>query len=154
MGLNVLLPYRLLRLPYPAAAAGTSPNIGSLGALAKLSDEPFEVRVLSTLQGQLFTPGGGYHEGVLVGVGAREYHAVLLGEVSYLAYLLLSEVGLVGDPDCPMLKGVHGVLVAHGLIVEAAVLQGGVVRPPQPVGSGRSPSFLFGAGRTGPRLCP
>jgi hypothetical protein len=53
-----------------------------------------------------------------------------LGDVLQLRYLILREVGGVGDPDRTVLQGVDGVLVADGLVVVAAVLPDGVVRAP------------------------
>ncbi len=72
------------------------------GVLAVSPDEPFELGIVGAPQTLLCTSGGGYHGGVLVGVGAHEYEAVALGQVAQPLYII-EEVGLVGDLDRLML---------------------------------------------------
>ena len=50
--------------------------------MAVSSDEPFELGILGAPKTLLYTPGGGYNEGVLVGVEAHEYVAVALGQAA------------------------------------------------------------------------
>jgi hypothetical protein len=103
--MEVSLPYtyRLLRIPLPAPTRRVSRLDVHLRTLAVEPDEPFEVGVFGALQEQLFTPSGGHHWSWQVRVEANEYEAVTPGQIAELLYLLLREVGLVGNPDRPML---------------------------------------------------
>jgi hypothetical protein len=74
-----------------------------LRPLAVEPDEAFEVGILGALQPQLFTPGGSHDGSWQVRIGANEYEAVALSQIAQLPYLLLREVGLVGNPYRPML---------------------------------------------------
>ena len=112
-----------------AAGAGGS-GLGGLRALAVGPDKLLQIGVLFALQVQLFTPRGGHHRGVKVRVGTDKHVVVALGEVSQTCYLVLREVGAVGDPDRPVLEGVDGGLAAYGFFVETAVLPDGVVLSP------------------------
>src|SRR5215213_1188108 len=103
--------------------------LGGLGADAVGLDEALQVGVVGAIEGDLLAPGRGHHGGVKAGIGADEDVGLALGGVLQLRYLVLREVGGVGDPDRTVLQGVDGVLVADGLVVEAAVLPDGIVCP-------------------------
>src|SRR5829696_1006162 len=120
----------LLRRARAAGADGSW--FGGLGALTVGVDEALQVGVVRAVQAYLFAPGRGNHGGVFgqAGVGADQDVRLALCDVLQLGDLVLRKVGGVGDPDRPVLLGVYGVLVADGLVVEAAVLPDGVVRAP------------------------
>src|SRR5215207_4872325 len=120
----------LLRRARAAGADGSW--FGGLGALTVGVDEALQVGVVRAVQAYLFAPGRGDHGGVFgqAGVGADQDVRLALCDVLQLGDLVLRKVGGVGDPHRPVLLGVYGVLVADGLVVEAAVLPDGVVWAP------------------------
>src|SRR5829696_6120942 len=114
-----------------AGATGTDGAwLGGLGANAVGLDEALQVGVVGGVEGDLLAPGRGHHGGFEAGIGADEDVGLALGDVLQLRYLILREVGGVGDPDRTVLQRVDGVLVADGFVVVAAILPNGIVRPP------------------------
>jgi hypothetical protein len=111
------------------AVGADGAGLGGLRTLAVGPDEALEVRVVCTLKAQLLAPGGGYDWRGEVGVGADEDVSLAVRQIPQLLYLVLWQVGAVGDPDRPVLEGVDGVLVGDGLVVETAVLPDGVMLP-------------------------
>src|SRR5215204_2092755 len=112
-----------------AGATGTDGAwLGGLRANAVGLDEALQVGVVGGVEGDLLAPGRGHHGGFEAGIGADEDVGLALGNVLQLRYLILREVGGVGDPDRTVLQGVDGVLVADGLVVVAAILPDGIVR--------------------------
>src|SRR5215204_1750014 len=114
-----------------ARAAGTDGTwLGGLGTLLVGLDKALQVGVVRSAKAYLLAPGRGHHGGVAgqVRIGADQDVGLALCYVLELVYLVLRKVGGVGDPDRTVLQGVYGVLVADGLVVEAAVLPDGVVR--------------------------
>src|SRR5215203_2623133 len=124
-------PNRANELLCGGGATGTDGAwFGGLGADAVGFDEAFQVRVVGTVEVDLLAPGRGHHGGFEAGIGAGEDVGLALGDVLQLRYLILREVGGVGDPDRTVLQRVDGVLVADGFVVVAAILPNGIVRPP------------------------
>src|SRR5215212_7918471 len=110
------------------ATGADGAGLGGLGADAVGLDEALQVGVVGAVEGDLLAPGRGHHGGFEAGIGADEDVGLALGDVLQLRYLVLREVGGVGDPDRTVLQGVDGVLVADGLVVVAAILPDGIVR--------------------------
>src|SRR5918994_888392 len=112
-----------------ARAPGTGRAwVGGLGADAVGFDEALQVGVVGAVEGDLLAPGRRHHGGFEAGIGADEDVGLALGGVLQLRYLILREVGGVGDPDRTVLQGVDGGFVADGLVVIAAILPDGIVR--------------------------
>src|SRR5829696_5498105 len=65
-----------------------------------------------------------------IGVGACEQAVLTLHDILQFVFLVLGQVGSVGHPDRPVLKGVNGFLVGHRLLVKASVLPHGVMISP------------------------
>src|SRR5215204_6950698 len=116
-----------LRSDIACAAGAGSAWFGGLGPLSIGVDEPLQVLVVGAIETYLVAPGGGHDWGVEARVGAREQAVLALHDLPYSVLLVLWEIGRVGDPDCSVLQGVNGVLVAYGLFVEGGVLPHGIV---------------------------
>src|SRR5918997_1275741 len=123
-----------LKLKRRARAAGADGSrFRGLGTLLVGLDKALQVGVVRAAQAYLLAPGRGNDGGVgrQVGVGADQDKGLALCDALQFIYLVLREVWGVGDPDCPVLQGVSGTLVADRLAVVAAILPDRVVLAPR-----------------------
>ncbi len=70
----------------------------------------------------LHIPGGENHLAFLLGIGREQNTAVYQRHILQNRHLIYRQIGLIGNPDCPVLHRVDSVLGFYGIIINATVL--------------------------------